>query len=646
MPRPNVGSWVAPRGDYVGTVYACARATCRGALGPPDACWTLKAMESSTPGCDYDSMLCNRGSRGPLCGSCSPGYIFLAHSQQCSHCAVSAIVFYSSFFACLVAFCALALVSVRYGWLDVVYQWRVVNLIRHSGAAPRILWSTYQIISSVSINFQIKFPQPFASFASAISVLSFDFIPIECLDHDSSFIDKSLIYSIAPIVLSILNFAVYVGRIGLSAAALDLMATVAMPRGEKRQHVYAFLLFTYLILPAVSHLQLQALDCVYVAGDSILRFDTIVDCNSRDYQSFYKADIFLAVVYGTVPIVWLVMLYRKRHRLNPNVPLLERALEIRDADEGLRPLWFLVHVYRPEFYLFEVNEMYRRIFFVGVLPLMSAETTRRAAIGTAFAFIGVVYMREIEPCVRPADNALLHVAQILIFFSYAAALVISADLHEGLSSAAFGAVLLMINLFVVALAVWFSLRRQQREQELMLWRRVLTTQEFVLANEAMRSGASASTSSSFEKDGIELTSTGPIGSNGFQSSNGSTGSVVDRVHLLDPKAVAISGRVGAGAFGEVFRGTFAGTVVAVKILLEANEKNLEKFKYEINITASLRSCDHHQFRNTSQQMPPSLLLSFLCSTRSKMFACLNTNPSLNEGTRISSTSWVRAGTGR
>ena len=47
-------------------------------------------------------------------------------------------------------------------------------------------------------------------------------------------------------------------------------------------------------------------------------------------------------------------------------------------------------------------------------------------------------------------------------------------------------------------------------------------------------------------------------------------------------------RVGAGSFGEVFKGTCLGQPVAVKTMLDVTEANVKAFRAEILLTATLR----------------------------------------------------------
>ena len=55
--------------------------------------------------------------------------------------------------------------------------------------------------------------------------------------------------------------------------------------------------------------------------------------------------------------------------------------------------------------------MYRRVLFIGLLPLLSERSDRRAALGVFFAMCSAIFYREV---MRAAINVLLHVPFLLV----------------------------------------------------------------------------------------------------------------------------------------------------------------------------------------------------------------------------------------
>ena len=68
--------------------------------------------------------------------------------------------------------------------------------------------------------------------------------------------------------------------------------------------------------------------------------------------------------------------------------------------------------------------MYRRILFVGIVPLMSRKNLMRGAVGMGFSLVSMVCYREVMPFRIDTTNALAYVAQVVVFLTYAVSLLV------------------------------------------------------------------------------------------------------------------------------------------------------------------------------------------------------------------------------
>ena len=95
--------------------------------------------------------------------------------------------------------------------------------------------------------------------------------------------------------------------------------------------------------------QFQALDCQTLSevGASFLRIDSNIDCDERAYKEFRVAVGLFVALYQAIPPLWLVLLYRKRHELNPPTPDKRLAMFVRDNNPQLKTLRFLFEAYNP-----------------------------------------------------------------------------------------------------------------------------------------------------------------------------------------------------------------------------------------------------------------------------------------------------------
>jgi hypothetical protein len=152
-------------------------------------------------------------------------------------------------------------------------------------------------------------------------------------------------------------------------------------------------------------------------GASYLRQDTAIDCNADDYKSFAIVVGFFIALYQLIPVIWITVLYRVRHDLNPQTLTShdkKLALFVRDKNPSLAPLRFLFIDYKCDKWWFEVVDMYRRIIFIGILPLTSSDPGKRASLGVVLAIMSVAYFREEQPYRISFTNFIAYAAQVCV----------------------------------------------------------------------------------------------------------------------------------------------------------------------------------------------------------------------------------------
>lgn len=122
-----------------------------------------------------------------------------------------------------------------------------------------------------------------------------------------------------PIILSFLCLMVYLIRrmMILNKHAVDYDDLVL---DIYNQHLYFFLLLGFLVLPTISMLQFAGLECIHLKdgnSSSYLRVDTSINCNSNEYKIFVIIDSIFIFIYQSVPLLWFILLYRVKNKLNP-----------------------------------------------------------------------------------------------------------------------------------------------------------------------------------------------------------------------------------------------------------------------------------------------------------------------------------------
>jgi hypothetical protein len=329
-----------------------------------------------------------------------------------------------------------------------------------------------------------QFPSPFKDLLGVFNLFSFDFLSLECFQEAADrYYTNVILWSIVPLVFALLILVTYLWRAlvtccCLTKASVSAAAVVQLQQQQDQathriyvQHVWMFLVLSYVVLPPVAQKQFQSLDCIPFPhnGDSFLRVDTSIDCNGEDYLKFRNYMFYVIALYQMIPVLWLVLLLNKRCKINPAVSATDPklALYIRDKDAALSPIRFLFDSYTVQKWWFEVAEMYRRILFVSIIPLSSNIKATRASLGCILGVLSMIYFRAENPFRREFNNIIAYVAQTAIFITFYAALSIETGvmIDFGLSAAGMGIFLVITNISVFALMLYYAVIRLQAETE-------------------------------------------------------------------------------------------------------------------------------------------------------------------------------------
>ena len=219
-------------------------------------------------------------------------------------------------------------------------------------------------------------------------------------------------------------------------------------------------------MPPVTTKQFQALSCFELNG-SWLRQDTSIDCEGSEHKAFTATNGVLILIYMLIPPSWIYMLYRVRHRLVPEGVEDEAiVVEMRDKDAHLSTLSFLFRDYKVDVWYWEALEMIRRVFFCGVIPLMSEKTFARGLIGLALSLASIVTYREVMPFRNKFASTLGHASQIVIFVVFGGAVAIEGGVDMKKNNFLFGSLLCVATLGLLVAAAAASLQRHVRKQRL------------------------------------------------------------------------------------------------------------------------------------------------------------------------------------
>jgi len=231
--------------DYVGLT---------GASLEPLACWYRAAFVNASsaayahdsqppqildlPQCTDYELMCAPGSVGPLCGSCFEGFAFSSSARlclSCEHAQTFLPLLVLGLFLLAIAILRLAhLKSTERSWHATMCRRllgsgsgaELKNPFRHLDRGMlKVAWATLQILSTVSWNLAVQFPEPFSGALELLSFMSLDFSAALTCTSKLELMPRTLSAALAPLIVILVNFVLYYVRRARLKSTTQAVAT-------------------------------------------------------------------------------------------------------------------------------------------------------------------------------------------------------------------------------------------------------------------------------------------------------------------------------------------------------------------------------------------------------------------------------------
>ncbi|GMI20590.1 hypothetical protein TeGR_g10141 [Tetraparma gracilis] len=217
-------------------------------------------------------------------------------------------------------------------------------------------------MSGLAFVYDIRMPKKFTELANylsaAVNVDFISFMPIGCMTPTN--FHSSLVGYTAGFLL-------------VFAVMLAAWACNRKSKPEFANKIFGyFLALTFLVLPSISIKIFSTFACRTFDGEygSFLKVDYSIDCMSDEHKLAEKYALVMVLFYPVgIPVMYLVLLYRKRalldpgqvkftHELGDEQKGMEKAMEERtkleEDDPSLASLSFLYSAYEPQCWWFEI----------------------------------------------------------------------------------------------------------------------------------------------------------------------------------------------------------------------------------------------------------------------------------------------------
>ena len=347
----------------------------------------------------------------------------------------------------------------------------------------KILLSFSQILFSMTEVFVLSFPVVFESFLDnvlSLVSLSFvgDFVGIDCL-VETNFYSKFLVQTLTPLAVCLVLGIVY-GRALIVEHTKNAALQLSRVREEQAREAHreerhesevmvmsTVLLMTYIILPTVSVTIFNLFACEsFDDGTRMLMVDYSISCQTDTYTAYKVLGVFMVLVWPLgVPLLYLAVLYRRRHRLNPAywVPECkdmdeEQICNFREENSRNDNIRFLFDMYRPKTWWWEVLETFRRLLLAGALVVFDAGSALQYFCGLWICLVALLLYAYWVPFIAVADTQLAIGAQLQIFNALWIGILRSMDDPSSEDEdVGLGVILIIMTLFIFALAIFLEL---------------------------------------------------------------------------------------------------------------------------------------------------------------------------------------------
>jgi hypothetical protein len=117
---------------------------------------------------------------------------------------------------------------------------------------------------------------------------------------------------------------------------------------------------------------------------------------------------------------------------------------------------FLYEAYEPKYWYWEVVETTRRLMLTAVLSVCGPGTSAQALLAVLLALLYIKLYGHFAPYLKSADDTVAETGQFQIFLSFLGALVYQRHLLGKGWDSSVGSILILINMSVIVLFVYFA----------------------------------------------------------------------------------------------------------------------------------------------------------------------------------------------
>ena len=268
---------------------------------------------------------------------------------------------------------------------------------KRKSAKLKIILSFLQILASMSGTYDIKWDPSYLAILSYTNIVNFDLsavVATDCLNDSENFnyyakFSLSMFLPMACLLFVILMWAVgSVFWIILGKVTDKIKFTTLNWTNLCFKNAFVLLL---LVHPAISSAILKIFKCRLIDGKYFLDADYTKECLTPEWFLWATiASVFLVIYICGIPLLTLFVLLKNKHNF--------------ESEDVFERYGFIFSTYSGRCFYWEIIEIVRKLFLVGVIIFIAPGTALQIAVALAVCFLALVINEKAEPFEDKSDH--------------------------------------------------------------------------------------------------------------------------------------------------------------------------------------------------------------------------------------------------
>jgi len=288
----------------------------------------------------------------------------------------------------------------------------------------KIAFVFFQVILLFQDVYLIQYPPPYIDFLAFVAFVELDIFRVAKMECAVSggFLGKLIFSTCIPLGVSLFLFLGWIFsffKFGRETRQFKIIENTL---------VNLFIIMTYLLYPSLCATIFSAVVCEdFDDGNSYLRADYSVNCDSSEYSSIYTVALVMILVYPIgIPIMYFSLLFVEKDKLDPQKFFTEMSLleAVFHRKREVNRLKFLYDAFLPEYYWTEVMECLRKLLLTGFVVFFYEGSALQVAMGLTISVMFAIAYAFLQPYLMPSNNTFAAFVHFQISFTLMCSLLI------------------------------------------------------------------------------------------------------------------------------------------------------------------------------------------------------------------------------